>query len=105
MDTFISPSVVGIIDRAKPEMFGNGYLPGRNALYYPGDRISATFSEAIDCSTPYEFSATLDFGDAIGTMLLSQPTNGQVPQLTTFCKDNVITLDISTTAGIVVRLL
>ena len=73
-------------------LFGAGTLPATNA-YYPGDPISATFSEALDCSLPYVFTASLALGNLLGNVLTGQ-------SLTMYCQANTIAFDISPSAGV-----
>ena len=55
VDEFYSHPIPGIIDQHAPSVFDT--IP---ITYSPGNEISATFSENVDCSMPYVFSAEVD---------------------------------------------
>ena len=47
----------GVVDRAHPQKFGSQEPSDRD--YWPGDEITITFDETLDCSRPYQFTASL----------------------------------------------
>jgi hypothetical protein len=90
VDSFVSSPIRGRIDRTPPEKFGQGLLPANNK-YLPGDEISATFTEKIDCNEPFTFSATL--------LVESNPVQGlQGSDLSLYCDGNRIVIEISSSS-------
>ncbi len=94
MDSFVSPSIHGIIDRTPPEKFGQGLLPA-NGKYLPGDEISATFVEKIDCSRPFNFAASMTI-DTNPVQVLSGV------DLSIYCDGNQIMIEISSLSSFAV---
>ncbi len=96
VDSFVSPSIHGIIDRTLPEKFGQGLLPA-NEKYLPGDEISATFTEKIDCSRPFNF--------VVSIIVDSDPIQAlQGSDLSVICENYKIVFEISSTSGFTVGL-
>ena len=92
-DSFVSKPVNGLVDRTAPTKFGQGSLPSNNA-YFPGDEISISFNEEIDCSKPYNFLVQLKLSTIPSKTLT--PTTG----LAVICKFNKLTFDFTSSAGI-----
>ncbi len=51
----------GVLDRTAPHKFGS--QEPSDLEYWPGDGITITFDEALDCSLPYQFTAALQKGE------------------------------------------
>ena len=96
-DSFISPSVFGLIDRTPPAQFGQGLRPSNN-FYFPGDEISVTFNEQIDCSRPYNFMASL----SIPRTKAAPAKSLAAPLLNAFCNENKISFEFTSSSGIAV---
>ena len=96
-DSFVSRPVSGIVDRTAPVKFGQGSLPSNNA-YFPGNEISIAFSEEIDCTQPYSFSAQLKLSTIPSKTLT--PATG----LAVLCKFNRLSFDFTSNAGVSVCL-
>ncbi len=97
-DAFTSPPVSGIVDRTPPILFGKGVVPANN-FYFPGDEISATFNEEIDCTRPYNFVATMK----IPRTKSAPATTLTGAMLSTYCAQNKISIEFLATSGIPVR--
>jgi hypothetical protein len=94
-DSFTSASVSGIVDRTPPMLFGKGVVPANN-FYFPGDEISATFSEEIDCTRPYNFVVTMK----IPRTKSAPATTLTGAMLSTYCAQNKISIEFQATSGI-----
>ena len=88
--TVYSNIVSGLIDRTPPVNFVSDILPASN-VYYPGNEISVTFNEALNCNRPYVFSASLSIA-ASHTIVLN------MSNLTVVCEDRTIQFEISPSA-------
>jgi hypothetical protein len=91
----VSPPIHGIIDRKHPTTFGQGLLPA-NGKFLLGDEISATFNEAISCSKPYSFSASLEL-DTVPVVTLGNA------DLSLYCEGRKIFIEVASTAIVRVR--
>jgi hypothetical protein len=54
-----SDIVPGRIDRTPPRPFGTGAEPA-DKLWWPGDEISMTFTEDVQCDRPFRFATTIE---------------------------------------------
>jgi hypothetical protein len=87
IDSFVSPSIYGLIDREAPTKLVQGLLPA-NGKYLLGDEISATFSEDISCTKPYSFDVSMDLGTTPKQMLMNS-------NLSLYCEGRKIFVDFS----------
>ncbi len=94
VDSFFSPPLHGRIDRTPPEKFGQGLLPA-NGKYLPGDEISVTFTENIDCHEPFTFSVTM-------TVETNPVQVLQGSDLPLYCDGNKIVVEISSASSFTV---
>jgi hypothetical protein len=90
LDSFVSSSIHGLIDRAAPVKFGQGLLPA-NDKYLLGNEISATFNEDIGCNKPYTFTVSI----LLGTNP-AQTLGGS--DLSLYCEGRKIFIEVSSTA-------
>ncbi len=94
MDSNISPPIYGLIDRTPPEKFGQGLFP-KNEKYLPGDEISATFTEKIDCTRPFNFDVKM----TVDTNPMQVLQGSDLPL---YCDGNKIVVEISSTSSFAV---
>ena len=57
LDSYKTPQVKGFVDRSPPVQFG--FPEPTDLEYWPGDAISITFNEKLDCARPFRFQLTL----------------------------------------------
>jgi hypothetical protein len=95
LDSFVSPPISGLIDRIPPSEFGHGLLPA-NDKYLPGNEISATFDEDINCRKPYPFTALIMLGTNPVQFL-------QESDLSLFCDGRKVFIELAPTSLVRVR--
>ena len=96
MDTAYSNIVQGIVDQSLPMLLGK---PLPQISYAPGDEISASFSDNLDCSEPFVFTVTVVLPFSSGNQML---TNNQ---LAIVCEARKIRLDLDSSIDVCIKLI
>ena len=86
----MSSPIHGIIDRSAPVKFGKGLMPA-SSEYLPGEEISATFNEDIDCSKPFSFAVSINVDTTVPQVLTGTDLN-------VYCETHRIFIEISPTS-------